>query len=252
MSMDLPELKELGLSSGQVKVYAAILGAGSVGIQEIQEKTGLERRAIYDVVNKLIERGLVTFTEEHGRRRYQWTHPRNLYEAVEQKQKALSSLKGKMPQITDLFLHTRPKVGAEVFRGNDGMKALLNEALEHEASYWIGGNSGVEQSTGTGMKLWYHNWMKRRVKLKRLMYDLVDHGTWLEDYPPHDLKKHKKEYYKYCTLPKNLRSPMVIIMFGNKVAQVLWSRHSFAFVLESEEVKESFMKYFHYFWKEPW
>ena len=42
---------------------------------------------------------------------------------------------------------------------------------------------------------------------------------------------------------------MVIIIFGNKVAQVLWSKQSFAFVLESAELKESFMKYFHYFWK---
>lgn len=45
---------------------------------------------------------------------------------------------------------------------------------------------------------------------------------------------------------------MVIIIFGNKVGQVLWSNQSFAFVLESKEIKESFMKYFKYFWKDPW
>ena len=41
---------------------------------------------------------------------------------------------------------------------------------------------------------------------------------------------------------------MVIAVFGNKVAQILWSKQSFAFVIESDEIKDSFMRYFHYFW----
>jgi len=44
---------------------------------------------------------------------------------------------------------------------------------------------------------------------------------------------------------------MVIVIFGNKVAQIIWSEQSFAFIIESPKVKESFMKYFHHFWKKP-
>ena len=84
------------------------------------------------------------------------------------------------------------------------------------------------------------------------MYDLVDYGTNLEDFKPKDIAKHKKDFYKYYQLPKNLQSPMVMIMFGNKVVQVLWNQQPFAFVLDSKELNESFMKYFHYFWKDPW
>ena len=91
---------------------------------------------------------------------------------------------------------------------------------------------------------------KTNFKYEKVMYDLVDHGTHLEGLEPDNIKAHKKMHYKYCALPPQLRSPMVIIMFGNKVAQVLWAKQSFAFVLESESIKESFMKYFNYFWKE--
>jgi len=42
---------------------------------------------------------------------------------------------------------------------------------------------------------------------------------------------------------------MVIIIFGEKVVQILWSKQPFAFVLESEKIKESFMKYFNHLWK---
>tara|TARA_Y100000310_G_C20662414_1_gene805495 strand:- start:1317 stop:2066 length:750 start_codon:yes stop_codon:yes gene_type:complete len=248
--MNLQELKELNLTSGQIKVYEALLDTGNSGIQKIQEKTSLERRAIYDILNKLIEKGFVTYTLEKGIRSYQLTSPNNLKEAINKKQETLQSLSNKLPDIKDLFNFKKPEIGAEVYRGNESMKALLNEALEYEATYWIGGNSGIEVSTDENMKTWFHHWMKKRAEKKAIMYDLVDYGTHLEGLLPKDIKTHKKEYYKYHTLPKNLRSPMVIIIFGNKVCQVLWSKQSFAFVLESEEIKDSFMKYFNYFWKD--
>ncbi len=249
--MDLRELKELNFTSGQIAVYMAVLELGTAGINNIQEKTGLVRRTIYDVLKKLIDKGFISYVNEKKLRKYQCTHPRNLQEAIEQKQKTLNELHNKLPQINDLFTYSKPKIKAEVYRGNEAMKALLNEALEYDASYWIGGNCGVEQCSEE-MRLFFKRWTKKRVELKKFMFDLVDYGTHLEDFKPGDIKNHKKNFYKYCSLPKNLQSPMVIIMFGNKVAQVLWSKQSFAFVLESKEVSESFMKYFHYFWKEPY
>ena len=249
--MELEELKELGLSDGQVRVYVAILELGSASINAIHEKTGFERRAIYDIINKLIERGLISYTLEQGKRTYQCASPRIIKEEIEKKTWLLKSLKNKLPSISEMYNLAKPKIRAEIYRGNNAMKTLLDEALDYPATYWIGGNSGVEANTGDEMKRWFKKWTTRRVELKRFMYDLVDYGTSLEDFAPKDLKKHKKFYYKYCELPRELRSPMVIIIFGNKVVQVLWSKQSFAFVLESEEIKESFMKYFYYFWKEP-
>ena len=60
--MRLKEMSKLGLTDGQIRVYEALLEIGNGGIQDIQEKTGHERRAIYDILNKLIERGSVSYT----------------------------------------------------------------------------------------------------------------------------------------------------------------------------------------------
>ncbi|MFH1520684.1 MAG: helix-turn-helix domain-containing protein [Candidatus Micrarchaeota archaeon] len=250
--LDLEDLKELGLSSGQVKVYSAILELGTGSLNAIHEKTGFERRAIYDILNKLIERGLISYTIESGKRTYQCANPKIIGEEIDKQKSALEVLRAKLPSISQAYSLSKPKIRAEVYRGNNAMRTLLEEALDYPATYWIGGNSGVETQTGPDMKRWFKKWTEKRVGYKRFMYDLVDFGTSLEDFPPNDVKKHKKYFYKYCQLPEQLCSPMVIIIFGNKVAQVLWSKQSFAFVLESEEIKESFLKYFHYFWKDPW
>ena len=91
--------------------------------------------------------------------------------------------------------------------------------------------------------------MKIRIEQKHLMYDLIGPGTVLNGLHLNEPNKQKKAYLRVQRLPEDLRMPMVAIIFGNKVSQVLWGHKSFAFVLESEEIKESFMKYFQYFWK---
>lgn len=247
--MDLKNLKELGLSDGQIAVYSAVLELGISTLNKIHEKTGIERRNIYDILNKLIERGFIAYTVEKGKKTFQCTHPIRISEEIKKRQEALKELNSQVPIMASLFDVKKPEIRAEVYRGNEAMKALLDETLNYKEQYWIGGNSGVEN---TSLKNWFRHWMDRRVEKKRLMYDLVDYGTYLEGLKPNDIETHKKNYYKYCQLPKELKSPMVILIFGNKVAQILWSKKSFAFVLESEEIKESFMGYFHYFWKNPW
>jgi sugar-specific transcriptional regulator TrmB len=247
--MNLETLKELNFSDGQIKVYKAVLELGIGAITEIQEKTGIERRNIYDILNKLIEKGVISYTEEHNKKTYQCTHPSKLLEEIHNKEEQISKLKEQIPKIEELYSLSKPSTSAQVFRGNEGIKALLNEALEYNTTYWIGGNSGVETQTSKGMQLWFKQWMNRRIEQQKVMYDLVDSGTSLEGLKPQDVKKHTKQYYHYATLPENLSSPMVILIFGNKVAQILWSEQSFAFVIESEKLKNSYMKYFDYFWK---
>ncbi|MGV8162008.1 MAG: TrmB family transcriptional regulator [Candidatus Nanoarchaeia archaeon] len=249
--MNLAELQELGLSVGQIKVYVAVLELGNTTLQNIQEKTGIERRNIYDTLNKLIEKGFISYTVERGKRSYQCAHPSKLQEEILLKEQQLAKLKQKLPEITSLFQAQKPDIRAEVFRGDEGIKALMDEALTYKKSYWIGGTSfGEYRQVSSNLLRWFEHWMNRRIELKHEMYDLVDHGTYLKGFEPKNKKENENRFYYYAQLPKNLESPMVILIFGNKVAQILWSMQPFAFVLESEEIKESYMKYFNFFWKE--
>ncbi|MDP2749722.1 MAG: helix-turn-helix domain-containing protein [Nanoarchaeota archaeon] len=252
--MELERLKEIGLSEGQIRVYSAILELGIATLNKIHEKTGIERRNIYDILNKLIEKGFVSYILEKGKHTYQCTHPNKILEEVENKEKALRELKEKFPQIKGLFETSKPAIRAEVYRGDEAMKSLLNEILECKESYWLGGNNfNQRESISPTMVIWFGHWMKRRAEKKHMMYDIIERSpTVLEGIDPNNIEKQKKDYMKICWMPEGMHKPMVIIIFGNKVAQVLWAKQSFAFVIESKEIRDSYMKYFNYFWKEPW
>ena len=248
--MDLGQLKELGLSVGQVAVYSAVLEIGISTLNKIQEKTGIERRNIYDILNKLIEKGLISYTIEKGKRTYQCAHPNKLLEEIEQKEIALDKLKSQIPSIKSLFDFSKPEIRAEVYRGNDAIKAVLDEVLEYKESYWLGGNNfNQRRDVQQSMVIWFQNWMKRRKEKKHMMHDLIQSGTILEGLQFGNAKKQKESYLEVRQLPKDLQFPMVLVIFGNKVAQILWRKESFAFILDSQDVKQSFMKYFEHFWK---
>ncbi len=72
--MELEYLRKIGLSEGEVKVYSAVLNIGTSNLNKIHEKTGIERRNIYDILNKLIEKGLISYTIEKGKKHFQITH----------------------------------------------------------------------------------------------------------------------------------------------------------------------------------
>ena len=247
--MDLHLLSELGLSDGQIRVYNALLELGNANLNAIQQKTGIERRGIYDIINKLIDKGLVSYTIEQGKRSLQLTNTNNLAEAIQKKQASLQELSAKIPEITAIMQQTKIDTNAQVYRGNEAIKSLLNEVLQCRESFWMGGNSFEEyKAVPKGLQLWFERWMKQRAQKKHIMHDLVSHGTYLKGFEPKKKTFHKRQFYRYHQLPKGLYVPMVIIIFGDKVAQIQWGNQSFAFVLESEKIRDSFKKYFDHFW----
>ena len=251
--MDWEYLRKVGLTNGEIKVYSVIIGNGLSSLNKIHEKTGIERRNIYDIINKLIEKGLVSYTVEKGKKVYQITHPKKIINYLEGKKRDIENSEKEIglhiPDLVKLFNQSKTEVWAEVFRGDESIKALLTEILEHNESYWLGGNSFEHyKAVSENLVTWFSHWMKERVKKKHTMYDLVSYGTWLKGLEPNKKGIHKKNYYEYNQLPNGLYVPMVIIIFGDKVAQVLWSKQPFAFILEGKKVKDSFMHYFNYFW----
>ena len=239
--MELEILEKIGLSKGEIKIYNSILDLGSASINKIHEKTGIERRNIYDIINKLIDRGLVSCITENKKRFFQTTHPNKIIGYVEEKKQDLDKIKGELikeiPRIIKKFQAKKPDIKAEIYRGKEGIKAVWEDMLNYKENYFIG-------SGRYAMKLmpnfWY-NFNKRRIKLKVKWYNL------LREEMKKEVKPEKYEFIKF--LPEEFSvNTLVIFIYGNKVANVLWSPDFFAFLIESKEIAENYKKYHKYLW----
>ncbi|MFH1839988.1 MAG: helix-turn-helix domain-containing protein [Nanoarchaeota archaeon] len=245
-------LKKAGLTAGETKTYNALLELGSSSLNGIQEKTGLERRYIYDILNKLIEKGLVSYITEKGKKTFRLTHPNKLLSYIGEQKNKLSDIENQINDVLSDIIkkYNTPKIeiSAEVYRGKEGIKAIGEELLTHKNNYFIGGNGAVQKY----LPYYWKHYNKRRIKNKVMWHDLAIEGTLMEDFG--DLKKAKNklkqmEYYKYRILPKELDSPHIITIFGDKVALTLWSENPFTFVVKNKLIAESYLKYFKFLWK---
>ena len=59
--MDQRILEEIGLANSEIKVYRALLRTGSVRVGELMKEVTLHRSRVYDAINRLIEKGLVSY-----------------------------------------------------------------------------------------------------------------------------------------------------------------------------------------------
>ncbi|MBI5061298.1 MAG: hypothetical protein HZB67_03210 [Candidatus Aenigmarchaeota archaeon] len=235
-------LRKIGLSKGEIKVYTALLDLGLTSVGRVHEKTGIERRNIYDILNKLIERGLVSYIFEKKKRFYQLTHPNKILSFLEERKHEFETIKKEIkreiPSLIKKYEMKKPKIGAEIYRGPEGLKAILEDVLNYKDTYFIGGGLYIVKRTPS---LW-RVFNRRRIRLGVRWYSLAR-----EEVRGHPVTKERLFYTRF--LPKEFSvNPNVIWIYGNKVANVLWTEDIFVFLIENKEIAENYKKYFEYLW----
>lgn len=237
--------RRIGFSEGEGRVYEAIMDSENASLQTIHEKTGLERRNVYDIINKLISKGLVTYFTDNKRKIYQASHPKNILTYFDEQQKEIERKKGafatEMEVLSKRFDSSKPTFDVRIYRGQGSLRTLFNEMLDYPDIYFIGGNWGMVKYLG---KEWVDGWMERRNRKKAWMHDIITaKPKLLARYAPH------MKFYEVRILPEEFGSPNVINIFGNRLVNLFWGENLFAFSIENEEIAKNYVVYFKYLWK---
>ena len=124
MSKEL--LMEIGLTEKEAEVYLTLLEIGSSPVNRIHEKTGIQRRNIYDLLNNLIKKGIVTCITENKKTYFQAKNPEKLLGYIEEQKQRLDQKKeklaGGMEQLEKKFASLKSEQEAEIYRGIEGIK----------------------------------------------------------------------------------------------------------------------------------
>ncbi|MEK6874058.1 MAG: helix-turn-helix domain-containing protein [Nanoarchaeota archaeon] len=239
--MDLEILKKIGLSEGEIKVYSALLEIGATSINNIHEKVSIDRRNIYDILNKLIERGLVSYIESNKKKIFRVSNPDKILSYIEEKKSNLDSIKTDVekivPSMQEVFKSKKQELFAEIFKGSEGMKAVWDDLLNYDAIYWIGSGMYVPKRFPAYWKDWNNRRIKRKVKSFHLFRYEKRKGV------------DKKLFNTSKFLPKEFSgNPTVTVIYGDKVAQMILGEEINVFVIESKELAENYKKYHQYLW----
>ena len=90
--MDKKILERAGLSKGEIEVYLTLLKLGSSLVSKVAQETGLHRTNIYDTLEKLKEKGLVSYVIRENRKHFSASNPEKLLDYIKEREKEVVSV----------------------------------------------------------------------------------------------------------------------------------------------------------------
>ncbi len=126
----LYDLLKIGLTEGEAKVYIAMIELGSSTVGPIVKKSGVAYSNVYDILNRLMDKGVATYILKSKTKYFQAVSPSNLLVYLEKKEAELNqqkkALKKALPQLESLQ-EFKAKQEAEIFVGKKGLRAAYEK-----------------------------------------------------------------------------------------------------------------------------
>ena len=242
-------LSTLGFTHSEIAVYQALIKLKSSTTGPIVQQAHISSGKIYEILNKLIEKGLVTYITKAGRKYFQVTNPKRFYDYIERKEQDLRQTKEQLQEMVASFqqaLQTKEETQhAEIFEGREGYKSFSEfclTILKKETDYCI---LGVSKEVNDLFGAYNLDWQKQRAKKGvslRVIYD--------EDAKPHGKKREKIKLTQVRYLPKYMKTPALIEIFEDYVATVIVVPNPIVFLIKSKEAAQAYREYFNVVWKE--
>lgn len=236
--MDTKVLEDLGFTPAEIKVYITLLGLGTSTAGPIVEKSNLQNSVVHLILNKLINKGFVSFVKEGKRNHYQAADPKYITNYIDEKKEQFQKL---LPELLAKQESAKEKSEITTFKGIKGIKELLYELLEGKGKEHHTFGSAKE-SLMLGETFWLNYHQKRAskgVKAKLLFNQSLKQWT--------DTNKYPKAEYKFIN---NEFEPLTeTIIRGDKIGIILWIESPMGVLIQNQILANSYDKFWEMLWK---
>ena len=236
-------LSKIGLTKNEINVYTTLLKLGNALAGEITSYSGIHRRTVYDAIERLIEKGLVSFVVINNRKWFKAADPSRFLIVVDEQKSKLDNIKISIqqliPQLRALPI-VKEKQDVLYFKGKEGLKTVYEDILATGKSY-IGYGPGIH--IDSLLKAYFKDYVKRRIK-KGMKLKMIWDERSREKYFT------KTPLVESRFLPNEVCSYAALRIYGNKVALMLFSEEQpLAVVIENKAIADGYRKYFEVMWK---
>jgi len=240
--MEAKILTEIGLTQKESEVYLALVELGSSSATQIIQKTGFHRAVVYDLLQRLIEKGLAGHVIKNRKKYFEATDPCRLLEIVKEKERKIQTI---IPRLTELS-QFKEHLDVQIFKGKEGIKTVFEDIIRAKPKEWLSLGSGGE--TYQLLPAFLDDFHKRRIKEKITARGLLINSQKAKARGT-ELSKLTLTEIRY--LPKSFITPTVINIYGNRTTlySVTSDKIPFIILIENKQLTKSFREYFEWLWK---
>jgi len=230
--------KDLQFSQKESAIYLAILELGQARAIDLAKKTGFNRTTVYDLLEVLIQKGLVSKFKKGATSFFNALEPERLINYLERDQaeycvatkKKKQQVQELLPQLISLqnVLNAKPKI--KLFEGEKGMREAYEDTLTAKNS--IIAYANVE-TMHHGLPNFFPEYYQRRVQSKVFIRAILPRNKLSLERAQHDQVEMRATRF----LPAGqIFSPEVNI-YNNKMLVASW-KEKMAVVIESKELAD--------------
>ncbi|MBI5391362.1 BlaI/MecI/CopY family transcriptional regulator [Candidatus Woesearchaeota archaeon] len=235
--MNISILEDIGLTNAEIKVYLALLEIGSSTAGPIIEKSQLQSSVVHMTLNKLVEKGLLSFVKEGQRKHYQAANPQHITDYLDEKKKRFEQI---LPELMLKQELAKQKSEVIAFKGIKGIKELLLELLEAGGSeHHTFGSSSVSLMINDA---WWVNYHKKRAE-KGITAKLLFNASLVSWKAESKYPKSEVRYTKAGFEPLT-----ETIIRNDKIGIIIWTEKPMGTLIHSKEAADSYEQFFQMLW----
>lgn len=247
--MDIKILKEAGLTEGEIKVYIALLELGVSTTGPIIEKSKIARSIIYHILDKLMEKGLVSHLTKEKTKYFQAEDPTKILEYLDQKEKSFQenrkNIEESLPQLMQMQ-KMAPKSAVSIYTGIKGIRTAhehqYKKLKKGDYQYFLG-------IPGFQPDIQHTYW--KQDHLRRIKHGIKAKFLFNKDTPKEILKNRnsfKEVDARY--METNIKTPAMFFIYKDTTLITIQHPNPVAVEIINQDIADSFLAYFNEFWKE--
>ncbi len=239
-------LQEIGLTQNEIKVYLALLDLGESKTGEILKKSGLNSGRIYEILDSLQKKGLVSFIVKSGVKFFSPADPKRVNDYLNEKRQIVEKQQQDynkiLPELLQKISAIESEAKIEVFSGIQGTRTAWRKEFNYPTNKTIY-VLGVTASAKYPHSVWnYFTNIHRKMrdnkgyKIKKLLSKEAKKERFYHE------RKAEVKYLPYGSL-------VSIGIIDNLTIIGIFTEQIINITIESKEVANNFKKQFNTLWK---
>jgi sugar-specific transcriptional regulator TrmB len=241
LSMDIKQtLEQFGLHGKKADAYLSALELGGASVIDIARKAGIKRTTAYDILQDLINSGMISETMKGKKRLFIGEDPEKIKKDLQRKESLFSEI---LPQLRSIHNVQGVKPKIRYFEGKEGLREAYDDALKYAGEILAFGSEDVYKILGRD---WVEDYIKRRVKKNIRVRAILPSTEYLE----REIFIRDQAQLRTCKSIKKEKYPfsIEIDIYGHQKAALISNKEQLAVIIESSEIYNTLKQIFELCW----
>jgi sugar-specific transcriptional regulator TrmB len=228
-------LQNFGLTESEAQVYIILLRNGDSNASEVAAKSNIHRINVYDILERLQEKGLISYIIKGKTKYYEAANPKRILQMENDKRENIKKI---IPELEELRKLGENPQEATIYKDRAGVLNIIDEHTHSKTEvYMFGSGWGLKQNFPDYYDVYHARLARNKVKAKILLSN-KSRGMEIP-----------KNIYEARYLPSEFIVPSSTAIYEDKILMIMWSEQPMAILIRGKEVSKSYKHYFELLWK---